>query len=368
MTSNNDSRKRRRVTFEEDTEAPSKRGRVGGRDGEEDHGHSLGRMDEGLGHGVQDDVSARHAGEVTGDDRVAPGREDSGPAESPRQPPQDTSQSRRGTEDRDEHPHSGDVGHAEDGGHGDHGGQHASTGRTFTGGSTILEEGEVLSYIRRLAGGGTGNNLDRDDGDADWAGIVGPYRKWPLGTLTAQAVLGLATGRAPPGSLDSFVSNNMCYEVAMTHSPTAEVLSIHDPIKRPSSLRRQDFGGPRVHIVCPKLAGHWERGELGLLFEKFVVERRRMAPLRVYTKDFCFIKLAIGYSNEFCGGEMPEKLEGIWPYTRADAIRHRNQLREFYEIGMENMPAGELENLTMADIRARYDTRGGIPPQYRYDA
>lgn len=130
--------------------------------------------------------------------------------------------------------------------------------------------------------------------------------------------------------------------------------------------RSRDSGAPRVQIVCAKLVAHWEQRQLELLFRKFVVERRRMAPLLVYTNDFCFIRLGIAYSYAFYGGEMPEELEGIWPYTKGEAIRHKNQLRQFYEIGMENMPAGELENLTMADIRARYDVRGGIPPQYRY--
>ncbi|KAG6358199.1 hypothetical protein INS49_014083 [Diaporthe citri] len=377
MTSNNDSRKRRRVTVEEDSEAPSERGLVDGRDREEDQGLSLGPRDEGLSHDARDDdVSTRQEGEVTGDGRGASRLENSGLFGSFTEP--DISRSYWDALDYDRRRRSGVAGHTRDGRQGDHGGQHASTSRTFTGGSTILEEGEVLSYFRRLAGGGTGINLDRDEGDADWADLVGPYRKWPIGTLTTQAVLGLASGRAPPGSLNYFVSLHMGYEMAMTQSPTNEVLSIHEPIKRPSSLdqhgnathglqRSQDSGSPRLQILCANLAAYWERGELGVLLQKFVIKRKHMAPLLIYTKAFCFIKLAIAYSNDFCEGEMPEALEGIWPFTKADAIRHKNQLRRFYEIGMKNMPAGELEGLSMADIRARYDTRGGIPPQYRHD-
>lgn len=60
---------------------------------------------------------------------------------------------------------------------------------------------------------------------------------------------------------------------------------------------------------------------------------------------------------------MPKELEGIWPYTKADAIEHKTKLRRFYEIGMENMPAGKLEGLSMAEIRARYES-GRIRPSF----
>lgn len=87
--------------------------------------------------------------------------------------------------------------------------------------------------------------------------------------------------------------------------------------------RSRDSGAPRVQIVCAKLAAHWEQHQVQLLFQKFVVERRRMATLVVYTKDFCFMGLAIAYSSAFYRGKMPEELEGIWPYTKGEAINTR---------------------------------------------
>lgn len=394
MASNNISRKRRRVTFEEDSDASSKRGRVDGREGEEYHGPSLGRMNEGLSHGARgDDVPTRHAAEATGGDLGASRREDRGPFGQ-------------------------DAGHTRDGRQAEDRGPQGWTSQPIADGLMVMREADILSYIRRIARSRAEINLGGGKVDADWANLIGgPHQRWPIGTLTAQAVLGLATGRAPTGSLDAFISHNISYELAMSNSSMGRVWSKHTPIMTPSPLvcdicrrngthstgrcamvtserhgdtntdpfcnfscsaahdrhgqrthglqRRQDSRATGVQIVCTKLAAHWEKRQLELLFQKFVVERRRMAPLLVYTKHFCFIRLAIAYSHAFYGGEMPKELEGIWPYTKGEAIRHKNQLRQFYEIGMENMPAGELEGLSMADIRARYDTTGGIRPQCR---
>lgn len=391
MASNNVSRERRRVRFEEDSDASSERGRVDGRDGEEYRGPSLGRMNEGLSYGARgDDVSTRHVGGATRGDFEGSRREGSGP---------------RGQ----------DAGRTRDGRQGEERVPQASASQTIGDGTmVVMREADVLSYVRMIARGGAGvNGRDEDDVGPP----AGPHQRWPIGTLTAQAALGLATGRAPTGSLDAFITHNISYEVAMSNSSRGQVWAVHTPVMLPPPLvcdicnhdgthntghcamvtsdrhgdtnadpfcdcsssrardrhgkathglqRSQNSGAAREQIVCTKLAAHWEQGELGVLFQKFVVERRRMPPLLVHTKAFCFIRLAIAYSNAFCEGEMPEALEGIWPYTKADALRHKNRLRQFYERGMENMPAGELEGLSMADIRARYDTRGGIMPQCR---
>lgn len=389
MASNNTSRKRRRVTFEEDSEASQERGRVDGREGEEYRGPSLGRMNERLGHGARDHG---HVGVVTGGDFEASRRQDGGPLGQ-------------------------DAGRTRDGRQGEDRGPQASASQNVADGSMVMREADILSYIRRIARDRARINLDRGGVGADWANLVGgPHQRWPIGTLTAQAVLGLATGRAPAGSLDAFICHNISYELAMSNSSRGRVWSVHTPIMTPSLVcdicqqdgthntgrcawvtsgrhgdtnadpfcdcscykahdrygeathglqSSQNSGGLGVQIVCAKLAAHWEQGRMDVMFKKFVVERRRMAPLLVYTKDFCFIRLAFAYSDACCGGEMPEALEGIWPYTKADAIRYKNDLRQFYKIGMKNMPVGELEGLSMANIRARYDMRGGIPPQCR---
>lgn len=65
--------------------------------------------------------------------------------------------------------------------------------------------------------------------------------------------------------------------------------------------------------------------------------------------------------------EIPEELEGSWPYTKADGFKHKTKLCRFYETGMKNMPAGELEGLGIAEIRARYES-GRIPPHFRIQA
>lgn len=391
----NESRKRKRVTFEEDLEATAVLDRVEGRENVENHGLSPGRTNARPGKRVhEDDVSTRHVGGVAVDASEAHPRENSIPMRQ-------------------------NNGRTTDSQQGEHRRPQALAIRAVNDGSMVrVTEAEILSRIRRLAGATTDTNLDQDEGDAPWADEVGPYRRWPIGTLAARAILGLVTGNAPRGDLDGLICNIMCHEMAMTHSPKAEVWTVSTPIMNPPPLscdichqdgthstgrcamvtsekhgdtntdpfcdfsssrahdrhgnpthglqRSRDVGAPGVHIACARLAAKWEQGSLSVFFQMFVIERRRMAPLLVYTKDLCFIRFAILYSDAFCQGEMPQALEGMWPYTKADAIKYKDQLRRFYEIGMESMPAGELEGLTMAEIRARYDRRGGIPPQHRY--
>lgn len=89
-----------------------------------------------------------------------------------------------------------------------------------------------------------------------------------------------------------------------------------------------------------------------------------MAPLLVYSDAFCFVQLALDYASRFCRGRMPEQMQGMWPYTRADAVKYQEELRHFYEYGLENMPKGELEGLEMTVIWQLYKS-GAIEPQYR---
>lgn len=80
MATNNDSRKRRRVTFEGDAEAASAIGRVDDRTTEGGYGRSSGWMNETPGSPADgDNVSTRRMSEVVSDASGAPRREDGGP-------------------------------------------------------------------------------------------------------------------------------------------------------------------------------------------------------------------------------------------------------------------------------------------------
>lgn len=108
MTGNNGSRKRRRVTFEDDAEAPSGRGRADGRDTEQDYGLSSGRGDEVLGYVARDDdVSTRRVGEATGGGVRAYRRDHTGPVETPQQQPPSAGQGRQEGPDHIVPPHIG---------------------------------------------------------------------------------------------------------------------------------------------------------------------------------------------------------------------------------------------------------------------
>lgn len=469
--------------IEEDSEAPTERDRVDGRDREKNQGLSMGPRDEGLGHDARDDnASTGDVGEVTGDDRGGSRPENSALFGSFTSPLPDIPQSFWDAFVNDGRPPTGDAGYSRDG-------RNIGTVRIGNFAIQRLPTRSFYELVVKVNSRMMGLVAELPQNERIRLGIDGMrWRNDPNrvnghvqhpGVWTSMAVVGLFTGTIQDReSLIDFIKHRLSLERAESNSPTAEAVYVHMPVnssiaepdleaitaaaksaytaapppapmgrshtamhspaaaaarkmgdgpgddylaesteppplvcdicqhegthstgrcamitsdkhgdtntdpfcdcsssrahdrygKRTHGLQRsQDSGAPRVQIVCAKLAAHWEQRQLGLLFQKFVVERRRMGPLLVYTKDFCFIRLAIAYSYAFCREEMPEELEGIWPYTKADAIRHRNQLRRFYEIGMENMPTGELEGLSMAEIRARYDRRGGIPPQYRYD-
>lgn len=473
MASNNESRKRKRVTFEEDTEVLSKRGRVDGRDTEDDRRPSSSGANEGLGHGLREhDASAGRVGEGMGDESRASRREGSGPVRPPLQRSNVADQTQRGTHDRDEGSGGRDAGHTRDGQHREHvGGEPSGTSSPPFDEQLARVHSRIMALAdERFSAGGANQERDAatgrltdvtlvtNEGGSNVWSTLGPYNHGPLGLRLAMSVAQLYTGDVDnPDLLYPFLAHNMAFEAALTHSPSGLVFTKHSPVigemaapeasvgptrvipvesavanrtgagsrdghltepREPShltcdvchhdgthstgrcamvtsdkhgdtntdpfcdcsssrardrygeathGLQRSHGSGPEsVRIVCDKLAAHWEQLQLPVLFEKFVVERRRMAPLLVYTEDFCFVRLAIAYSFAFCRGEMPEAMEGIWPYTKADAIRYKDQLRRFYEIGMENMPKGELESLSMAQIRARYNIRGGIPPQCRH--
>lgn len=127
---------------------------------------------------------------------------------------------------------------------------------------------------------------------------------------------------------------------------------------------RQKSWLPEPQISCPRLATAYQNGQIELLFTTFVVDRRRMAPLLVYSDAFCFVRLTLDYASRFCQGRMPEQMQGMWPYTRADAVKYKEELRHFYEHALEKMPKGELEGLEMTVIWQLYKS-GAIEPQYR---
>ncbi|KAG8166097.1 hypothetical protein KVR01_004649 [Diaporthe batatas] len=122
----------------------------------------------------------------------------------------------------------------------------------------------------------------------------------------------------------------------------------------------------KLNIACPNLRSCWESYNLKHAWRKLVVERRRMPPLAVYTEHFCFVAMTLEVSRVYFNGEMPPEMEGIWPYTKADAVKFEKECDKFWETGMENMPRGELEGLTMAEVRQAYEN-GRIMPQVRHE-
>lgn len=118
-------------------------------------------------------------------------------------------------------------------------------------------------------------------------------------------------------------------------------------------------------LYCPTLIS-FERDETvqsaARLFNTLVVNRRRMPPFRVFKEKYCFIQIAILASHEHCEGQMPRALEGVWPYTKQDALRHRNSLRDFDKLGWQGMPKGELEGMDWEEIKREYRA-GRIPKQ-----
>lgn len=117
---------------------------------------------------------------------------------------------------------------------------------------------------------------------------------------------------------------------------------------------------------CPRLIA-LERQQvthsLLKIFIVLVVDRRRMPPLRVARERYCFIKVTLDVSELWCDGEMPGRLEGAWPYTMQDALKHRSALDKFDALGWTRMPKGELEDMHWATIRREYEA-GRIPKQF----
>lgn len=118
-------------------------------------------------------------------------------------------------------------------------------------------------------------------------------------------------------------------------------------------------------LYCPTLIS-FERAEgtfaVVKLFNTLVVNRRRMPPIRVFKDQYCFIQIAIFASDYYCGGEMPRALEGVWPYTKQDALKHRFSFKSFDKLGWRGMPKGELEGMDWEEIKREYRA-GRIPKQ-----
>lgn len=102
------------------------------------------------------------------------------------------------------------------------------------------------------------------------------------------------------------------------------------------------------------------------MFGELVLSRKRKPCCQVVNKEVCAINIAIQFSREFCQGQMPSGLQGVWPYTTRDvkspAIQEK--LRHYDELGWERMPPGELEAKTWDQIKSEY-AQGLIPAQIR---
>jgi hypothetical protein len=137
------------------------------------------------------------------------------------------------------------------------------------------------------------------------------------------------------------------------------------PGQQPHALQGPQKG--KFRIACPVLDRHFQNYEVWIVWHTLVVERRRMPPLAVQTQDFCFVDLTIRWSQSMNGGKLPPEMDGIWPYTKADAVKYEKECNRFWEIGMENMPPGELKGLTMDEIRQAYRD-GRLMSQIRWNA
>lgn len=109
---------------------------------------------------------------------------------------------------------------------------------------------------------------------------------------------------------------------------------------------------PRLAVFgCSKMIQHFEHHDISTLFKHLVLARLRKPALRVRRDDFCFFHIVDEYSVKFCNGLLPPEMGGKWPYTKSDAIKYSEELKRFDEIGLDNMPRGELEGMHMVHIR-----------------
>lgn len=120
--------------------------------------------------------------------------------------------------------------------------------------------------------------------------------------------------------------------------------------------------GHQVPGGCPELVSLTVAQDIDQLFRVFVLERRRRPALRVKGKELCFVAITLRYSDSREGGRMSRAMEGMWPYTKNDAVRHFKALKQFFLRGMLAMPAGELESRPFEEIREAYD-EGRLHPQ-----
>ncbi|KAG8158255.1 hypothetical protein KVR01_012016 [Diaporthe batatas] len=103
------------------------------------------------------------------------------------------------------------------------------------------------------------------------------------------------------------------------------------------------------------------------MFGELVLGRKRKPCCRVFNAELCPIRIAIEFSRAFCNGQMPSGLQGVWPYTKRDVMRHaiRSKLGQYDTLGWEGMPPGELEGKSWEQIKREY-ALGLIPPQIQY--
>lgn len=108
------------------------------------------------------------------------------------------------------------------------------------------------------------------------------------------------------------------------------------------------------YIRCRVLAEHSEMNHMVDIFIHLVIYRIHKPPLRVRSGRFCWINVLIKFADAFCGGQMPAAIVengGLLPYTKDDVASYKSKLKKFDEIGVKDMPRGELDGKTIEEIK-----------------
>lgn len=158
-----------------------------------------------------------------------------------------------------------------------------------------------------------------------------------------------------------------CPRAALRHGDTAVcplcnvIASVHTlDTDKPfdATLQRRS----RKVAGCPKLTNFWSLGYLPQIFNDLVVNRLRKPALRVRDKRNCFLNVVFKWADRAYRGQMPPEMNGMWPYTKEDAVKFADELERFDEIGLDKMPKSSLESMTFAEVRKAYE-KGDIRPQ-----
>jgi hypothetical protein len=133
------------------------------------------------------------------------------------------------------------------------------------------------------------------------------------------------------------------------HSPIA-LQHCDMAMKYKKAIRTQDR--VRIRYMLPQMFG------------ALVLGRKRKPCCRVVNPELCPINITIVFSREYCQGQMPAAMQGVWFYTRQDVKNPEimDKLQRYDDLGWENMPPGELEAKSWLDIKHEY-ARGILLPQ-----